>query len=281
MRAPRASRAAPIIVPARAVVPAARARAAVAAAVRTRTAAAVIRAGAAAQAVKIDPAAAAAAAARVAAAAPQADPAAMEAAGTRAGMRTRIGIEIRPPAAVLMKLSGRKTEHAIGRVRAARSRPVPPAMAAPTEIAAIEMVMDGEAITIMVADLIVGETETLLIGIGMSANVDAIITRRAFTRLRITTTTVMGLAPTSRVTKTACAPAPVMRGRARVMIPSARISTNMARADFCQCSAVGLRMLRLIAMVFCAATKRVIRTIRLTSLGGDFAGDRLRVRRTT
>jgi len=145
-------------------------------------------------------------------------------------------------------------------------------MAAQTEIGRTVTAMDGEAITIVVAALIEGETEALLIGIGMSVNVDAIITRRAFTRLRTTTTTVMGLAPTSRVTKTACARAPVMGGMGRVMIPSARISTNMARADFCQCSAVVLRMLRLIAMVFCAATKRVIRTIRLISSTGDFAG---------
>src|SRR5215831_21219482 len=147
MRAPRTSRAAPTIVPARALAAGVRARAVAAV---TQAEAAGVRAEAAAHAVKIDPAAAAAAV-RVAAAALRAGPAAMRAAAPRAVMRTRIVSEITAPGAVLMTPLARKTAYAIGRVRAARSQPVPPAMAAQTEIGRTVTAMDGEAITIVVA----------------------------------------------------------------------------------------------------------------------------------
>src|SRR6516162_9275534 len=139
----------------------------------------------------------------------------------------------------------------------------------------IAMVMDGEAIMIMVVALIEGETEALLTGTVISANVDATTTRRAFTRLPTTITTVMDLAPTNKVMRMGCVLARVMHGRARVTSLSARIFTSTARADSWQCSAVVLRMLRLIAMVFYAVTKRVIRTTRLTSSVGNFGGRRL------
>src|SRR5215472_15193730 len=227
MRAPRASREAPTIVPAKAVVPAARARAiaavrARAIAVVTQAAAATVQAGAVAQAGTIDLAAAATVPVRVAA---------LQAArvvgapGLLASMKTRIETEIRLPIAVLMKPCDGKTAYAIGRLRAAHCRPLRPAVAAETRIAMIAMVTDGEAIMIMVAALIEDETEALLTGTVMSANVDATTTRRASTRLPTTITTVMGLAPTNKVMRTGCVPARVMHGRARVTSPSARIFT--------------------------------------------------------
>lgn len=127
-----------------------------------------------------------------------------------------------------------------------------------TVIAIVRMMVSGGIIVIV--DSIGTGTAIAMSGAGKNSSGAGTDIGRG--RMRIPTTATINTARTHMTTATTmvCTPALTMRSADNRTTLSARIFTSARAAAFYRSSDIGIPIARLIAMVFCAATKRAIKT---------------------